>query len=82
MEVAAVMIGDVASCPPSLHVGSTYLDTMRIEVPARRLDEPRWLVIGQIDGRRWSAVVTYREGQTRIISVRRPREEEVAVYEG
>ena len=28
---------------------------------ARTVDEPRWLVIGQIDGNHWSAVVTYRQ---------------------
>jgi len=56
-------------------------DAMRVEVPARTVDEPRWLVIGQIDGKHWSAVVTYREQRTRIISVRRSRDEEVSIYE-
>lgn len=37
---------------------SIWLDPRRIEVPARTTDEPRWMVIGQIDGRCWSAVVT------------------------
>jgi uncharacterized DUF497 family protein len=45
------------------------------------VDEPRWLVIGQINDKYWSAVVTYREQQVRIISVRRSRDEEVAIYE-
>lgn len=54
---------------------------MRVEVPARTADEPRWLVIGQIDGKHWSAVATFREERIRIISVRRPRDEEVAIYE-
>jgi uncharacterized DUF497 family protein len=39
-------------------------------------------VIGRIDGKHWSAVVTYREERIRIISVRRSRDEEVAIYEG
>ncbi|WP_420915403.1 BrnT family toxin [Mycobacterium malmoense] len=52
-----------------------------MEVPARTTDEPRWVVIGQIDGRCWSAVVTYRDDHVRIISVRRSREGEVAIYE-
>jgi uncharacterized DUF497 family protein len=56
--------------------------SIRVEVPARTTDEARWLVIGRIDGRHWSAVVTYREERIRIISVRRSREEEVAIYEG
>jgi hypothetical protein len=38
-------------------------------------------VIGQINDEHWSAVVTYREQRVRIISVRRSRDEEVAIYE-
>jgi hypothetical protein len=59
-----------------------WQDSMRIEIPARTVDEPRWLVIGQLADKHWSAVVTYREQRIRIISVRRAREEEVAIYEG
>jgi len=44
---------------------------MRVEIPARTTDEPRWLAVGQIDGKHWSAVVTYREQRIRIISARR-----------
>jgi hypothetical protein len=58
-----------------------WQDPLHVEVPARTVDEPRWLVIGQLDGKHWSAVVTYREQRVRIISVRRAREEEVAIYE-
>lgn len=57
-------------------------DAMRVEVPARTEDEPRWIVIGRIGRQHWSAVVTYREERVRIISVRRSRPEEVAIYEG
>jgi uncharacterized DUF497 family protein len=49
---------------------------------ARTVDEARWLVIGQIGGKHWSVVVTYREQRVRIISARRSRKEEVALYEG
>ena len=59
-----------------------WQDRMRVEVPARTVDEPRTLVIGLIGRRHWSAVVTERHGRTRIISVRRSRREEVAIYEG
>ena len=52
-----------------------------LEVPARTEDEPRFLVIGLIAGKHWSAVVTYRKEAIRIISVRRSRQEEVAIYE-
>lgn len=58
-----------------------WSDAMRVEVPARTEDEPRWLVIGRIGRQHWSAVVTYREERIRIISVRRSRAEEVAIYE-
>nr|WP_216843733.1 BrnT family toxin [Phytoactinopolyspora alkaliphila] len=37
-----------------------WLDPLRVEVPARTQDEPRWLVIGQIDNKHWPAVITYR----------------------
>lgn len=59
-----------------------WRDTHRIEVPARTTDEPRWMVIGQAVGQCWSAVVTYRDEHVRIISVRRSREGEIAIYEG
>lgn len=58
-----------------------WQDPMYVEIPARTTDEPRWLVIGQINGKHWSAVVTYRQQRIRIISVRRSRDEEVAIYE-
>ena len=64
-------------------VRAIWQDVMRVEIPARTTDEPRWLVVGQIDGKHWSAAVTYRGQQrVRIISARRSREEEVALYEG
>ena len=59
-----------------------WQDPVRVEIPARTGDEPRWLVVGRIEGRHWSAVVTRRQERTRIISVRRSRDEEVALYEG
>jgi uncharacterized DUF497 family protein len=59
-----------------------WLDELRIEVPARTEDEPRFLVIGRIDGKYYSVVLTYREQRVRIISVRRSRKEEVTLYEG
>jgi uncharacterized protein len=63
-------------------VQALWDDAMRAEIPARTADEPRWLVIGQIEGKHWSAVVTYREQRVRIISARRSRKEERALYEG
>lgn len=57
-------------------------DVDRVEVPARTEDESRWLVIGRIDATVYSAVITYRGDRIRVISVRRARKEEVALYEG
>ena len=56
-------------------------DPELLEIPAKTEDEPRWLVIGKLAGKHWSAVITYRNGITRLISVRRSRNEEVALYE-
>ena len=56
-------------------------DPMLLEIAAKTEDEPRYLVIGLIDGKHWSAVITYRGTTIRLISVRRARAEEVALYE-
>lgn len=53
-----------------------------LEIRARSDDEPRYLVIGRMHEKYWSAVVTYRGDSVRIISVRRSRKSEVALYEG
>ena len=58
-----------------------WLDPYLLEIPAKTTDEPRFLMIGRIQNTHWSAVVTYRDGVTRIISVRRSRVEEVKLYE-
>ena len=53
-----------------------------IEIPARISDEPRFLVIGRIAEKHWSAVITYRKEKIRIISVRRAVRKEIDIYEG
>jgi uncharacterized protein len=58
-----------------------WADSALVEIPARTSDEPRWLLIGKIDGKHWSAVVTRREENIRLISVRRSRDDEVKIYE-
>ena len=58
-----------------------WLDSELVEIPARTLDEPRWLLIGKIGARHWSAVITRRDENIRLISVRRSRDEEVSIYE-
>ena len=56
-------------------------DEAHLEIPAKNLDESRFLVIGKIKGKLWSAVITYRGESIRIISVRRSRDEEIELYE-
>jgi len=58
-----------------------WLDPRRVEIQAKSMIELRFMVIGKIEGRCWSAIVTYREQTVRIISVRRSRKEEVGLYE-
>ena len=57
-------------------------DPSLLEIPAKTEDEPRFLMVGIINGRYWSAVITYRGANIRLVSVRRSRTEEVALYEG
>ncbi len=58
-----------------------WLDPNRIEIPAKTSDEPRWMVIGRIGERSWSAVITYRAEKLRLICVRHARKEEMELYE-
>lgn len=58
-----------------------WSDDALVEIPAKVVDEVRWLVIGKIADRHWSAVITRRGENVRLISVRRSRVEEVAPYE-
>ena len=56
-------------------------DPELLQIPAKNVDEPRYLVIGRMRDKHWSAVITYRDDKIRIISVRRSWEIEVAIYE-
>jgi len=57
-----------------------WLDLDRLEVPARTMNEPRFLNIGQIAQTIWTATVTYRHENTIRLSVRRARHGEAARY--
>jgi hypothetical protein len=59
-----------------------WLDEVLAEVPARSDSEARFLVVGLMGDKHWSAFITYRDESIRLISVRRSRPEEVAIYEG
>jgi len=52
-----------------------------IEIPARVVGEPRFLVIGKIHSKHYSAVITYRKDKIRIISIRRSQHKEIEIYE-
>ncbi len=44
-------------------------------------DEERFLAVGRLSGKHWTAICTLRGEAIRIISVRRARKEEVEYYE-
>ncbi len=56
-------------------------DPDRIEIPAKTIDEKRFLIIAKISDKYWSTIITYRSEKIRIISVRRSRKEEIEIYE-
>lgn len=58
-----------------------WSDPRLLEIPVKTEDEKRYLAIGLVNGKHWSAVFTYRDGNIRLISVRRSRIEEAALYE-
>ncbi len=55
-------------------------DVNRIEIPARWVDEARFLIIAKFDKEIWSAIYTTRNKSIRIISVRKVRENEKEIY--
>ena len=59
---------------------AVWLDEALTELRARSGIEPRFIVIGRIGGKHWTAVVTDRGDTVRLISVRRSRAKEVETY--
>gem|GEM_PF-531529 len=60
---------------------SLWNDENLLEAPLNFPDEDRFLCIGKIGEKYWSAIITYRLDIIRIISVRRSRYVEVKYYE-
>ena len=58
-----------------------WLDADAVEIPAQSDVEQRKLLIARIEEKIWSAIFTERENKIRIISVRRARTNEEAMYE-
>ena len=56
-------------------------DPERIEIEAPYPLENRFILIGKIKNKLWTAIYTVRNETIRIISVRRSREEEKKLYE-
>ena len=59
-----------------------WADPRLLEAPAKTEDEPRFVSVGKIGGRHWTAIWTPRGSVERLISVRRARPEEVERDEG
>jgi len=55
-------------------------DVNRIEIPAKWIDEARFLLIAKLDKEIWSAIYSLRNKRIRIISVRKARENEKEIY--
>jgi hypothetical protein len=56
-------------------------DPDRLVIPAKTVDEPRFMIIGHLAGAVWSGIFTIRDENIRIISIRRSRKEEIDLYE-
>jgi hypothetical protein len=58
-----------------------WQDVDAVELPARSEAELRKMLVARLKGKVWSAIFTEREDRIRIISVRRARTSEEAIYE-
>ncbi len=58
-----------------------WQDPFLLRIPSKYEAEERFLFIGRIGEKHWSAITTYRVEAIRIISVRRARKEEIRAYE-
>jgi len=79
---------DKKSIANNYKYGITFNDAKRlwnddflVEITAKTIDEERFLVIGKIQNKHWSGVVTYRNDKIGIISVKRSRKKEIEIYE-
>ncbi|MEI7807878.1 MAG: BrnT family toxin [Verrucomicrobiota bacterium] len=58
-----------------------WQDVDAVEIPAKSDIEQRKMLVARIERKIWAAVFTERENKVRIISVRRARTSEEAIYE-
>ncbi len=64
-----------------VEVQEIWNDENLIEIPAKNVDEQRYMLISKIKEKHWSVIITKRSEKIRIISARRSRNEEVNLYE-
>ena len=64
-----------------IEVHDLWNDPDRIEIPAKTIDEQRFLLVGKISEKYRACVFTYQRENVRIISARRARKEEIDIYE-
>lgn len=57
-----------------------WRDDDHFALPSSYPAESRHLLIGSIEGRVWTAIVTIRAGNIRVISVRKARQNEAEAY--
>jgi len=55
-------------------------DPHRVEIPARWVDEARFVLIASMENEVWAAIYTVRNKRVRIISVRKARDHEKEIY--
>ena len=59
-----------------------WKDPYSFELPSiQSMDEDRFLVLGKISSKNYTAITTYRDDVVKIISVRRSRQKEIELYE-
>ncbi|QEN04085.1 BrnT family toxin [Thiospirochaeta perfilievii] len=64
-----------------LEAQELWKDENLIKLPSKNLEEERFLIIAKLNRKCWTAIITYRELNVRIISVRRSRKNEEDLYE-
>ena len=58
-----------------------WKDPNRVEIPSRWVDEPRYILIARLNQDLRTTIFTVRNRNTRIISVRKSREDEKEIYD-
>ena len=64
----------------SLQEATLLWSVQAVVIEARTQDEPRFMIIGKLKGKFYSCIFTVRGEAIRLISARRSREKEEAIY--